>query len=151
METWLPLNWSGRFLSTGNGGLGGCIQYEDIQYAASLGFATVGTNNGHDGGDGSTFTQLEVVEDYAYRALHTGVVLGKQVSRTFYGRPHTKSYYLGCSTGGRQGFKEAQSFPDDFDGIVAGAPAFSFNSLTSWSSFFYPLTGPPTADTFCAI
>ncbi|KAG7136369.1 feruloyl esterase B-2 like protein [Verticillium longisporum] len=148
METWLPLDWSGRFLSTGNGGLGGCIQYEDIQYAASLGFATVGTNNGHDGGDGSTFTQLDVVEGYAYRALHTGVVLGKQVSRTFHGRPHTKSYYLGCSTGGRQGFKEAQSFPDDFDGIVAGAPAFSFNNLTSWSSFFYPLTGPPTADTF---
>ncbi|KAM0327133.1 hypothetical protein ACHAQA_006264 [Verticillium albo-atrum] len=149
LETWLPANWTGRFLSTGNGGLGGCIQYEDIQYAASLGFSVVGTNNGHDGGTGESFLDNpDVIEDFAYRALHTGVLLGKDISETFYGKSHTKSYYLGCSTGGRQGFKEAQSFADDFDGIVAGAPAFSFNNLTSWSSYFYPLTGPPTADTF---
>ena len=55
MEAWLPANWTGRFLSTGNGGLGGCIQYEDIEYGASLGFATVGTNNGHDGMTGESF------------------------------------------------------------------------------------------------
>ncbi|OJJ35961.1 hypothetical protein ASPWEDRAFT_156253 [Aspergillus wentii DTO 134E9] len=149
MEAWLPVNWSGRFLSTGNGGLGGCIQFEDIQYAASLGFAAVGTNNGHDGATGKSFLHNpDVIEDFAYRALHTGVVVGKEISKAFYGKQHDKSYYLGCSTGGRQGFKEAQSFPQDFDGIVAGAPAISFNNLTSWSSYFYPLTGPPTADTF---
>ncbi|KAM0276445.1 hypothetical protein ACHAQH_006750 [Verticillium albo-atrum] len=149
METWLPVDWSGRFLSTGNGGLGGCIQYEDMQYAASQGFATVGTNNGHDGGDGQTFLDNpDIIEDYVYCALYTGVIIGKDVSETFYGKSHTKSYYFGCSTGGRQGFKEAQSFADDFDGVVAGAPAFSFNNLMSWSSYFYPLTGPPTADTF---
>lgn len=149
MEAWLPVDWSGRFLSTGNGGLGGCIQFEDIQYAASLGFAAVGTNNGHDGSGGQSFLDNpDVIEDYAYRAVHTGVVIGKEISATFYGTQHKKSYYMGCSTGGRQGFKEAQSFAEDFDGIVAGAPAFSFNNLTSWSSYFYPLTGPPTADTF---
>ncbi|GME48352.1 Tannase/feruloyl esterase [Neofusicoccum parvum] len=149
MEAWLPKDWSGRFLSTGNGGLGGCIQYEDIEYAASLGFAAVGTNNGHDGMSGSSFlNNPDVIEDFAYRAVHTGVILGKQIARTFYGKQHTKSYYLGCSTGGRQGFKEAQTFPDDFDGIVAGAPAFSFNNLTSWSCHFLPLTGPPGSDTF---
>ncbi|KAF1954184.1 tannase-domain-containing protein [Byssothecium circinans] len=139
MEAWLPQNWTGRFLSTGNGGLGGCIQYEDIDYATSLGFAAVGTNNGHDGMSGETFTNLEVVADFAYRAVHTGVVAGKQISQTFYGKNHTKSYYLGCSTGGRQGFKSVQSFPEDFDGVVAGAPAFAFNNLTSWSAGFYPL------------
>ncbi|KAH6642732.1 Tannase/feruloyl esterase [Boeremia exigua] len=149
MEAWLPQNWSGRFLSVGNGGLGGCIQYEDIEYAASLGFAAVGTNNGHDGTTGQSFlNNPEVIADYAYRAVHTGVLAGKDISRTFYGKKHRKSYYLGCSTGGRQGFKSIQDFPDDFDGVAAGAPAFAFNNLTSWSSSFYSLTGPPTAPTF---
>ena len=149
METWLPANWTGRFLSTGNGGLGGCIQYEDIEYGASLGFATVGTNNGHDGMTGASFlNNADVVEDFAYRALHTGVVIGKKICASFYGSKHSKSYYLGCSTGGRQGMKEAQTFPDDFDGIVAGAPAMAFNNLTSWSSRFLPLTGLPGSPTF---
>jgi hypothetical protein len=149
METWLPQNWSGRFLSVGNGGLGGCIQYEDIEYGASLGFATVGTNNGHDGMTGRSFlNNPDVIEDFAYRAVHTGVVTGKDISQTFYEKKHTKSYYLGCSTGGRQGFKSIQDFPGDFDGVAAGAPAFAFNNLTSWSCSFYPLTGPPTAPTF---
>ncbi|PSN73504.1 tannase and feruloyl esterase [Corynespora cassiicola Philippines] len=149
MEAWLPSNWTGRFLSTGNGGLGGCIQYEDIDYATSLGFAAVGTNNGHDGMSGETFNNLETVADFAFRAVHTGVVTGKQISQTFYGRNHTKSYYLGCSTGGRQGFKSVQSFPEDFDGVVAGAPAFAFNNLTSWSAGFFPLiTGPEGSPTF---
>ncbi|EON96030.1 putative feruloyl esterase b protein [Phaeoacremonium minimum UCRPA7] len=152
MEVWLPKNWTGRFLSTGNGGLGGCIQYEDIEYATSLGFAAVGTNNGHNGMTGQAFlNNPDVVQDFAYRALHTGVLIGKQVSNTFYGSEYTKSYYLGCSTGGRQGFKEAQTFPDDFDGIVAGAPAFSFNNLTSWSCDFLIRTGPPGSETFVPV
>ncbi|KAF2823693.1 tannase and feruloyl esterase [Ophiobolus disseminans] len=151
MEAWLPQNWTGRFLSVGNGGLGGCIQFEDIEYATSLGFAAVGTNNGHDGMTGETFLNRDVVEDFAYRALHTGVVAGKDISKTFYGKTHTKSYYLGCSTGGRQGFKSVQAFPGDFDGVVAGAPAFAFNNLTSWSSHFLPLTGLQNASTFVPI
>jgi feruloyl esterase len=74
--------------------------------------------------------------------------MGKQVAKTFYGKPHTKSYYLGCSTGGRQGFKSVQEFPEDFDGVVAGAPAFAFNNLTAWSGNFYRITGPPGSPTF---
>jgi feruloyl esterase len=62
------------------------------------------------------------VADFAYRAVHTGVVVGKQVSNAYYHQKHKKSYYLGCSTGGRQGLKEVQDFPEDFDGVVAGAP-----------------------------
>jgi feruloyl esterase len=69
------------------------------------------------------------------------VVVGKQITESFYGKPHTKSYYLGCSTGGRQGFKSAQDFPEDFDGIVAGAPAIAFNNLSAWSGHFLPITG----------
>lgn len=80
--------------------------------------------------------------------MHTGVVVGKKISKGFYGKKHNKSYYLGCSTGGRQGFKAAQDYPADFDGIVAGAPAIAFNNLTSWSGHFYTTNGPPGSATF---
>lgn len=60
--------------------------------------------------------------DFAYRSVHTGVVVGKQISQAYYGTAHKKSYYLGCSTGGRQGLKSVQDYPEDFDGVVAGAP-----------------------------
>lgn len=80
--------------------------------------------------------------------VHTGVVVGKEITKTFYGSPHTKSYYLGCSTGGRQGWKSAQDFPEDFDGLVVGAPAIAFNNLTAWSGHFFFLTGPANSSTF---
>jgi feruloyl esterase len=116
----------GRFLSTGNGGVSGCIQYEDIAYGTSFGFATVGANNGHNGTSGKAFHQAPgVVEDFAWRSVRTGVVVGKEITTLFYGKNFTKSYYLGCSTGGRQGMKLAQMFHADFDEIVAGAPALT--------------------------
>lgn len=143
LEAWLPTNWTGRFLSTGNGGLSGCIQYEDIAYGTEFGFATVGANNGHNGTSGEAFYQNpEIVEDFAYRSVHTGVVVGKAVTEAYYEQGLKKSYYLGCSTGGRQGFKEVQDFPGDFDGVVVGAPALAFNNLSSWSGSFYLKTGP---------
>lgn len=80
--------------------------------------------------------------------LYTGTVVGKQITKGFYGKAHHKSYYFGCSTGGRQGFKAAQDFPEEFDGIVAGAPAVAFNNLTSWSGSFFRATGTSTSDTF---
>ncbi|KAI9697495.1 MAG: Tannase and feruloyl esterase [Bogoriella megaspora] len=149
METWLPSNWTGRFLSTGNGGLNGCIPYNDMAYTTGLGFATVGANNGHNGTSGEAFlNNSEVVTDFAWRSIHTNVVVGKEITNEFYKKPYSKSYYLGCSTGGRQGFKSAQSFPSDFDGIVAGAPAVAFNNLTSWSGHFYLATGPANSSAF---
>ncbi|TLS26306.1 hypothetical protein PpBr36_04970 [Pyricularia pennisetigena] len=153
VEAWLPVDWKGdRFLSTGNGGLSGCIQYEDMAYTTARGFATVSGNAGHNGTSGAAFGYSdEVVEDFSWRSVHTGVVLGKQIVEEYYGRPHQKSYYLGCSTGGRQGFKSAQDFPEDFDGVVAGAPAFAFNNLSSWSGHFYPATGKPGSPTFLSV
>ncbi|KAJ9606302.1 tannase [Cladophialophora chaetospira] len=140
LEAWLPRNWTGRFLSTGNGGIAGCIQYADLAYTSGLGFATVGANNGHNGtGGGAFLNNPDVVTDFGWRSVHTGTVVGKQISQAFYNKTHTKSFYLGCSTGGRQGFKSAQAFPGDFDGIVAGSPALRFSYLTSWSGIFYPL------------
>ncbi|KAK2026437.1 tannase and feruloyl esterase [Colletotrichum zoysiae] len=116
--------------------------YEDLNYGASHQFATIGTNNGHDGISGSPFYENPgVVEDYVYRSVHLEAQLGKAVAAEFYGKNHTKAYYIGCSTGGRQGFKEAQSFPEDFDGIVAGAPAFDFNGLMYWTGQLFLKTG----------
>ena len=80
--------------------------------------------------------------------VHTAVVVGKQMTELFYNRTYTKSYYMSCSTGGRQGFKAVQEFPEDFDGVVAGAPAFAFTNLTSWSGNFFKITGPPGSPTF---
>lgn len=148
MEAWLPSNWTGRFLSTGNGGTGGCIQYEDVAYGVSYGFATVAANNGHNGTSGVEFAIPGVLEDFVWRSLYTETVVGKAITKAFYEKDYSKSYYLGCSTGGRQGFKMAQSYPDLFDGIVAGAPALAFDNLTSWSGHFLPITGTNTSDTY---
>ncbi|KIK64593.1 hypothetical protein GYMLUDRAFT_981797 [Collybiopsis luxurians FD-317 M1] len=148
MEAWLPKNWTGRFLSTGNGGFGGCIQYEDLAYSISLGFATVGANNGHNGTSGSAFVNREVLADFVYRSLHTNVVVGKEITKKFYGTPHNTSYYLGCSTGGRQGWKMVQDFPDDFDGVVAGSPVINWNNLENWGSHFHDILGNANSPTF---
>ncbi|KAE9984041.1 hypothetical protein BLS_003192 [Venturia inaequalis] len=149
MEAWLPSSWTGRFLSTGNGGLQGCIQYIDMAYASGLGFATVGANGGHNGTSGGAFYNNEdIVIDFAWRSVHTNVLIGKEVTKQFYGEQHKKSFYLGCSTGGRQGMKSVQMFPNDFDGVVVGAPAVAFNNLTSWSGKFFLETGTNTSLTF---
>ncbi len=83
--------------------------------------------------------------------MHTGVVVGKQITEEFYGSAHKKSYYLGCSTGGRQGFKAVQTYPEDFDGVVAGAPALNFPSLSSWSALFYTIFGNEGDPTFVTV
>lgn len=92
MEAWLPVNWTGRFLSTGNGGTNGCISYGDMAYGTSLGFASVGANNGHNGTSGEAFYQnTEVVADFAYRSVHTGVIVGKEITKAYYEKEHHKS------------------------------------------------------------
>ncbi|EPS33808.1 hypothetical protein PDE_08770 [Penicillium oxalicum 114-2] len=149
LEAWFPRDYKGRFLSTGNGGLSGCIQYYDLAYTAQLGFATVGANNGHNGTSGAPFlNHPDVLEDFVHRSVHTGVVIGKELTKQFYKEGYSKSYYLGCSTGGRQGFKSIQKYPDDFDGVVAGAPAINMIGLFSWSAHFYTILGPQGSDTY---
>ncbi|KAK2598473.1 hypothetical protein N8I77_011886 [Diaporthe amygdali] len=142
LEAWLPSNWTGRFLSGGNGGLSGCVQYVDLSYGSSSGFATVSGNNGHNGSSAAPmYQQPEVLEDYAYRAIYTGGVVGKKVAGAFYGNGVSKSYFMGCSGGGRQGFKMAQSFPEVFDGIVAAAPAINFNNLINFGGWLSTIAG----------
>ena len=80
--------------------------------------------------------------------LHTSVVVGKRLTNLFYNKTYDKSYYLGCSLGGRQGIKASELFPADFDGIVAGSPALDFNNLQSWRANFFPITGPAISSRF---
>ena len=80
--------------------------------------------------------------------LHTITVAGKILTRFFYSKPYTKSFFLGCSLGGRQGIKAAEMFPSDFDGIVAGSPALDFNNLQSWRARFFPITGRPNSSDY---
>ncbi|CAI6339933.1 unnamed protein product [Periconia digitata] len=123
IEAWLPDNWNGRFLATGNGGIGGCIDYANLQHGAGLGFATFGTNGGHDGQTGFEFflNRPEDINDFGYRAIHAEAEAGKYIIEQYYGRKADYNYYSGCSTGGRQGFEEAILYPDDFHGILMGS------------------------------
>ncbi|KAK7980153.1 MFS transporter [Apiospora arundinis] len=148
-EMWLPEDWSGRFLATGNGNLGGCVAYGSLAYGTTNGFATVGTNNGHNGTNGDTFYQNEeIVADFGWRSLHTSVEVGKKLTALFYSAAASKSYFIGCSLGGRQGIHSAELFPEDFDGIVAGAPAVDFNNLYSSRARYFTVTGAAGAPSY---
>lgn len=134
IETWLPDAdaWSGRVLGTGGGGFGGCVNYVDLGYGTSLGFAAFGHDGGHDGQSGAAFAPSdEILVDWVHRGLHVATVTSKQLIQAYYGRRHKKSYYIGCSTGGRQGFRSVQDYPEDFDGVLAGAPAINEVHLLS--------------------
>ncbi|KAL6915242.1 hypothetical protein FSHL1_012897 [Fusarium sambucinum] len=142
-ELWLPRDWKeSRYLATGNGGIDGCIKYEDLSYGITNGFATMGTNNGHNGTTGITMlNNPDIIEDFSYRALHTGTRSAKKLIKSFYGRRPAHNYYIGCSLGGRMGIKAAEKYPKDYDGIVAGCPAVDFNNLQGQRAMFYPITG----------
>ncbi|KHO00735.1 Tannase/feruloyl esterase [Metarhizium album ARSEF 1941] len=149
-ELWLPEAWTeARYISTGNGGVDGCVKYEDLAYTTANGFAAMGTNNGHNGTTGVPFlNNPDVVEDFSYRALHTGTTAGKLLTSRFYKKPPAHSYYIGCSLGGRMGVKAAEAFPGDYDGIVAGCPAVDFLHLQGERAMFYTITGPAGAPNF---
>lgn len=124
VEVWLPLEWNGRLLAVGNGGWAGAISYPAMSTALTAGFATVSTDTGHTGGTPSfAIERPEGVIDYAYRSEHEMTSKAKQLITAFYGRPAQFSYWDGCSTGGKQALTEAQRYPEDFNGIIAGAPA----------------------------
>ncbi|KAF2685132.1 tannase and feruloyl esterase [Lentithecium fluviatile CBS 122367] len=142
MEVWLPEQWEGRLLTTGNGGLAGCIQYPELAFGASSGFAAFGTNAGHNGTSGGAFYQQpEVLEDFVWRAVYNGAHIGKTISKQFYSKDCGKSYYLGCSQGGRQGFKAVQEYPELFDGVIAGAPAIDLMASIAWFGYAYETLG----------
>jgi feruloyl esterase len=127
IEVWMPASsWNRRFEGVGNGGLAGAIPYSALAPGVSLGYATVGTDTGHIGSSSydGTFAlgHPEKIIDFGYRSIHLMTVIGKQIASAYYGENAKRSYFTGCSTGGRQALMEAQRFSDDYDGIVAGDP-----------------------------
>jgi feruloyl esterase len=129
VELWMPTDqWNGKLLVVGNGGFAGWIQgYGDMQIALRLGYATAATDTGHSSADGPNgmfgLGHPERIVDFAYRAVHELTLASKQLVGEFYARVPQYSYFKGCSTGGRQAVMAAQRYPDDFDGIIAGALA----------------------------
>ena len=127
----LPVNWNGRFFFQGGGGLNGAVnaplgaQYAGDSSALAEGFAVVSTDSGHKstGFDASFFEDQEASLNFLYQAVAKVTVVAKEVVAQHYGRPAHHSYFVGCSTGGREAMMMSQRFPRYFDGIVAGAPA----------------------------
>ena len=123
-EVWLPAEWNGKFQAVGNGGWAGIISYPAMARALQEGYATASTDTGHKGGNGAfAIGHPEKLIDFGYRAVHEMTVQSKAIITAFYKRPARLSYWNGCSTGGRQGLMAAQRYPEDFDAILAGAPA----------------------------
>ncbi len=125
VEVWLPArNWNGKFQAVGNGGWAGVISYAAMADAVRAGYASASTDTGHVGGRGTfALDHPEKLLDFSWRSEHEMTVKAKAVIQAFYGSAAKLSYWNGCSTGGRQGLKEAQQYPEDFDAIIAGAPA----------------------------
>ncbi|RFN53439.1 putative feruloyl esterase b-2 [Fusarium flagelliforme] len=148
IEAWLPDDWNSRLLATGTGGIGGCIDYRFVQNGAHLGFASFGTNTGHDGEQGFDFflNQPETINDFGHRGIHVEAQVAKQIVEQYYGEKASKSYYQGCSTGGRQGLQNAQLYPEDFDGILAGAPGIDWLHIVASKGILARRIGWPDLD-----
>src|SRR5438552_13111955 len=135
IEVWLPADgaWNGKYLAVGGGGWVGAINYGAMAVALQDGYATSSTDAGHTGGTAEfAVGHPEKVTDFAYRAVPEMSVKAKAIVTADYGRGPRLSYWTGCSTGGRQGLMEAQRYPADFDGIIAGAPANNQIQLCAW-------------------
>jgi feruloyl esterase len=126
-EIWLPVSgWNGKFLQVGNGAWGGSIQYVALADALRRKYAAASTDTGHTGTDASfAMGHPEKLIDFGYRSVHETAAQGKATVAALYGIGPRLSYFTGCSGGGRMSFMEAQRFPGDFDGIVAGAPGYN--------------------------
>jgi feruloyl esterase len=156
IEVWLPESgWNGRFLGTGGGGFQGVINYAELTSGLQGGFAATNSDLGtgssgcnplYCGSDGITtplatafgdpgvasaglFGHPERIKDFGFRAIHLMTLRGKEIAGAFYGQSAHKAYFAGCSTGGQNALMEAQRFPNDYDGILAGAPAFNRTHL----------------------
>jgi feruloyl esterase len=150
-EVWLPVaGWNGKFLAVGSGGWGGSIAYEAMSDALRRSYATSATDDGHTGSSGSfALGHPEKFIDFAYRSEHEMTLKAKAIIDAFYGRAPRYSYWEGCSGGGREGLLQAQRYPDEFDGVIAGDPAtFRRNAWALWlanASFKDPLDYIPAS------
>jgi Tannase and feruloyl esterase len=133
-EVWLPPQsaWNGKYEGVGNGGFAGSLLYGAMDRALEGGYAVSATDTGHSGGAldaGWAFGHPEKITDFGWRAIHETASASKAIIEAYYDKPPAHAYFSGCSDGGREALMEAQRFPKDYDGIVAGAPANFWTSL----------------------
>jgi feruloyl esterase len=131
-QVWLPLtNWNGKFEQVGNGGWAGTIPASAMIDPLRRGYATAGTDDGHQGNNDASWAvgHPEKLIDFGYRAVHETSLQAHALIRAFYGKEPSRSYFVGCSEGGREALLEAQRYPNEFDGIIAGAPANYWSHL----------------------
>ena len=135
-EVWLPeaSDWNGKYQGVGNGGFAGSLIYPSMNQALAAGYAVSGTDTGHTGSpiaSGWSVGHPEKVADFGWRAIHETAVVSKAIISAYYRHAAAHAYFSGCSDGGREALMEAQRFPDDYDGIVAGAPANKWTWLVA--------------------
>jgi Tannase and feruloyl esterase len=137
IEIWMPASgWNGKFRGQGNGGFAGMIDYPGLGAAVKLGYASAATDTGHTGSpiDGAwALGHPQKVADFGYRGIHLMTLDAKAVISAFYGEKPKRAYFASCSDGGREALMEAQRFPKDYDGILAGAPANYWTHLLAWA------------------
>ena len=129
-ELWLPAkNWNGRLLSLGNGGFGGFIPTGGLADGVIQGYAVTANDTGHQGQDRGWMNDPALVRDWGHSATHLVTGPAKTLVRDFYGNPASYTYFSGCSTGGAQAMEEAEFYPKDYNGIVAGSPGMAYAHL----------------------
>lgn len=144
-EVWLPESgWNGKFQGIGNGGMAGSLRYDRMAAALGRGYAAAATDTGHVSRGGAfdatwALGRPDLIEDFGHRALHLTTVNAKAITAARYGRPPAYSYYVGCSKGGQQGLMEAQRYPEDYDGLIAGNPAHDWTSFYAGAHLWYSL------------
>jgi feruloyl esterase len=134
-EVWMPASgWTKKFQGIGNGGFAGAISFGGLADAVRNGYAAASTDTGHQAGGADAKWALnhpEKIIDFGHRAIHEMTVKGKAIAGAYYDEPPKRSYFISCSNGGRQALMEAQRYPEDYDGIIAGAPANDWVDLMS--------------------
>jgi feruloyl esterase len=125
-EVWIPQNWNSKVVVTGNGGYSNALSYRDMAYALSQGYAAVGGDTGHQTPTPDDLLwgvgQPERIIDWGSRSIHTIAMPARRIVEAVTGMAPRRAYFYGCSTGGHQAYAEMQRYPQDFDGVIAGAP-----------------------------
>ena len=147
-EVWLPDDWNGKYQQVGNGAYTGAINYPTMGGALAKGYATASTDLGHVSKNAFETDWMvghrQRILDFGYRAHHLVSDIGKRITDAYYGKKPAYAYFVGCSSGGWQALTEIQKYPDDFDGVVAGAPAHNFvrqnlrGTITAQMSLAHP-------------
>jgi feruloyl esterase len=144
VEVWMPFGtWNGKYMGVGNGAFTGSMGYRSMLTALERGYATSSTDTGHEGNTANFGLEHPAkIVDFGWRSVHEMTVVAKRVIAAHYDQPAEFSYWYGCSAGGRQAMKEAQQFPEDYDGIIAGAPGLDWTGRAGSALRLEKFLGP---------